>query len=503
MQRFTLFRAPHASLTLLFLCLFLMGVLQLPIALTDPDVGWHIAAGDWIRNHAEIPVHDPFSHTAGETRWLNISWSWDVVISWVHSWSGAIGISLVTLGLYVFTVVLLLWHARQRGAGLVIAVMLLLLAFPNIMVTFSVRPHQVTILLLLLNIILLQQRRLGCMKLHYYLPLLALLTIIWANTHGAFLTLFVLFGAYGIEALWQRNKTEFLTLFMSGLVGLAALCVNPLGIGIFEACWRTLGGELMANIMEWQPLSFKPENWSRILYPVTLLIFAIPLWRHVSLPERLLSGFWLVCACISQRHAPVFAVMSYSSFAVALTCWIAQEKPRLLHWTIRKSDEYERDLGSQKIRKLLFTISLLSTFTAPVIAQHTLYSQGIPFPKDKDIKLLQPYSCLKMLNHYNLGGWIIYETRGSLPVFMDGRAETVYPPNIVNDYIAFEELNERTPGILEKYNIELVAATKDNQHLVTYFNALGEWQEATRGENLIVFVKKGRMNNPCLAGTSP
>jgi len=31
-----------------------------PNAATDPDIGWHLSAGQWIVEHGTVPATDPF-----------------------------------------------------------------------------------------------------------------------------------------------------------------------------------------------------------------------------------------------------------------------------------------------------------------------------------------------------------------------------------------------------------------------------------------------------------
>src|ERR1700710_3155268 len=45
------------------------------------DLGWHLAAGDLIRDRGNIPFQDPWSFTLEDKRWYNLSWLWDVIAS--------------------------------------------------------------------------------------------------------------------------------------------------------------------------------------------------------------------------------------------------------------------------------------------------------------------------------------------------------------------------------------------------------------------------------------
>ena len=45
-----------------------------PLLLSHYDLGWHLAAGDLIRDRGSIPFQDPWSFTHGDKQWYNLSW---------------------------------------------------------------------------------------------------------------------------------------------------------------------------------------------------------------------------------------------------------------------------------------------------------------------------------------------------------------------------------------------------------------------------------------------
>src|SRR3954454_20238513 len=52
------------------------------------DLGWHLAAGDLIRDRGNIPVQDPWSFTLQDRQWYNLSWLWDVIASILFQYAG-------------------------------------------------------------------------------------------------------------------------------------------------------------------------------------------------------------------------------------------------------------------------------------------------------------------------------------------------------------------------------------------------------------------------------
>jgi len=56
------------------------------------DLGWHLAAGDLIRDRGTIPFQDPWSFTLEDRQWYNLSWLWDLIASVLFQYTGFSGL---------------------------------------------------------------------------------------------------------------------------------------------------------------------------------------------------------------------------------------------------------------------------------------------------------------------------------------------------------------------------------------------------------------------------
>ena len=65
-----------------FACVYY--VANAPLMLGHYDLGWHLAAGDLIRDRGSIPFQDPWSFTLADKQWYNLSWLWDVIASVIY-----------------------------------------------------------------------------------------------------------------------------------------------------------------------------------------------------------------------------------------------------------------------------------------------------------------------------------------------------------------------------------------------------------------------------------
>src|SRR5690242_5609232 len=76
--------AAHVAAAALFLPVMALST----TFITDTDVFWHLASGDWVRRTGTIPRSDPFSFTVLGHRWVDIHWLFQVALSFVHEKGG-------------------------------------------------------------------------------------------------------------------------------------------------------------------------------------------------------------------------------------------------------------------------------------------------------------------------------------------------------------------------------------------------------------------------------
>jgi len=165
--------------------------------LIDPDVWWHIRAGEQVLQSGRVPGADTWSLTALGQPWTSQDWLSNILLA-AGSRLGDWGWTLVSLGsaLVVVAAFAILWSAvglRDRDAGwfgrVVWFSVALLLAGPVLGVRVQVVDLLLgaVVLLLLWRFIADGQRRWPAM-----LPIVA---VAWVNLHAGWVLLF-LFGLY-------------------------------------------------------------------------------------------------------------------------------------------------------------------------------------------------------------------------------------------------------------------------------------------------------------------
>lgn len=448
----SIFRLPPALFSLVFTVAYLFFYLNAPPLFADADVPWHIAAGDLIRALGALPATDPWSYTAEGNRWYIISWLWDVVASAVHEAGGTHALFCFTAAMTALPVAILAVALRARpGLGADALIFTLFLA-ALALVDFAVaRPHLMAFALIPLSHALLHKSREGGWKPLLWLPAIAAL---WVNAHGSFLVLFTLLGAYGLEALVAGKRGWFLRLFVTAVVCLAALLLNPYGPGMIDAVMRTLNSVTTKYILEWLPFVF--GNSMGLSAWLIVFVLASSL-REKSIPvaDKIITFLWLPVLLMSMRNAGIFVLVAAPYLAISLQRTVeALERFRTRRPELTETLERHGMEGRMALAAL---VSLAASFfffgdlrgEAAINDERNDARQAIAH-------VMENYPAARLLNDYNFGGRIVYETGGRLKIFADGRAGTAYTEEVLADYLGFMSLDDGWKKTLDRYGIETI-----------------------------------------------
>jgi hypothetical protein len=247
-----------------------------PALLAHTDLGWHLAAGDLIRSQVSIPALDPWSFTAGDKRWYNLSWLswlWDVLASALAAGGQTTALLFATIALGGLIALGLGAVCMANGASplaSVIAVTAAAILYPTFAapdIFLAASPNIATLLFCVTVYGVSLHKR--------HLWLLPCAMVLWVNMHGGFVLGLFILGIFAGVALVKRDWPGFRTYSLLGLSCLAATLVNPLGWHVYQGVLATLGHFVQHYISEWQPLisSIKlPQALPALLY---ILVFVV------------------------------------------------------------------------------------------------------------------------------------------------------------------------------------------------------------------------------------
>ena len=471
----------------------------------DPDLGWHLATGRYILEHHAIPHTDPFSYTAHGWPWIAHEWATDIVLYTLCRAWGIHGLVLFRQVTQVLGVVLAYLLCLRAGAHPLLSaaggVSYLLFVQP----TLGARPQMLLpVYTLLLLHILLSYRQGHRYALWWVLPL----TVLWVNTHGGFLLLFVVLAIFLIDqaidqpadsvrangfALNPRKALPVLGIFaLAAGVGL----LNPNGVtgAIYPLTY--FGGDLgraASQVQEWQSPDFSdPVHRFSLLGLLTapVLMALAPVAPNVF--QLLLFVFVTYGFLRYQRMVPIFGVV---------LIWLAAQslQARLLR-------PYRPVVPASPAESRRSSLMAVSIFAMAAV----LFIVGLPWLKpapnlvrpeafpERAIEVAQSnHLSGNLLNTYHYGGYILWRYYPKPVVFIDGRADIFAGP-LFDDCFTMMRGQMGWDWKIKQYRIDWAILQRD-QTLCALLRQAPCWHLLYADDVACLFVRDGTANAGVLA----
>jgi hypothetical protein len=442
-------------------------------------LGWHLAAGDLIRERGHIPFQDPWSFTLGDRQWYNLSWLWDVIASALFQYTKFGGLVLFVVACGAVIVRYLTSVGLRSGASTIavcISVFSACLLYPSFAtapnIYLAASPNTSTMLFCVIFYA-------ECLK-RTRCFLLPAIMVLWANLHGGFPLGFLIVGIFCGATLLRRDWAGLKIYSLAGAGCLIAIFINPLGWHIYDGLTATLGHFVQANITEWwsyfRNLTM-PGSIPGILYILTFIALELRYRgsRPIPLESRLLSWLFLFLGLYQFRYLSFFFIFS----TVPLALHIDRLLPRLNDFTVQKT---------------LLAAGIIGACALPLTFMQIEPALGLPqmLSEQDALYLRTHFSHARLLNHWNVGGILIFRTQGTVPVFVDGRAATAYPDDLLRDYFKLidDEIDETAwDTVLEKYQIDAVLWVKAHEQLRRFLVDKRGWKEEYAGLYETIYVK--------------
>ena len=462
-----------------FACVYYLS--NTTILLSHHDLGWHLAAGDLIRDRGNVPLQDPWSFTSEGRQWYNLSWLWDVIASVLFQYTNFSGLILFTVACGAVIAGYLASAGLSSGASAIavcISVLSACLLYPSFAtapnIYLAVSPNTCTMLFCVIFYA-------ECLKRTRWVLLPAIM-VLWVNLHGGFLLGFLVVGIFCGTALLRRDWVNFKIYSLAGAGCLIAIFINPLGWHIYDGVAATLGHFVQAYITEWWSYYRNmtvPGSIPGIMYILVFVAFELRYRgsHPIPLESRLLSWLFLFLGLYQFRYMSFFFIFS--------TVPLALHIDRLL----------PEQLKNFEVQKSLLAAGIIGACALPLTFMRIEPALGFPqtLSKQDALYLQTHFSHARLLNHWNFGGILIFRTHGAVPVFVDGRGATAYPDALLHDYFKLTdqlEINETAwDTVLQKYRIDAVLWVKGHQELRRFLVDKRGWKEEYAGSDVSIYVK--------------
>ncbi len=438
--------------------------------LCDGDTGWHIRTGEWILQNRSVPTTDLFSFSRPDAPWFAWEWLSDVLWALVHQHWGLAGVSVLAGCVILLGVMVLFRHMLWRGANVVVAFGVLLLAVGASSIHYLARPHVFTLLLMAVSLWMVERDR---RKPGLFIWLLIPLSAVWINLHGGFfalpLSLAALAAGLGIEARLDRQHRDVKWAASRRYAALAgatfgASVLNPYGIKLHLHVARYVTSDWIRNaVQEFQAPDFRSESLLRfevLLFAALLLGGWLLARRQVA--DAMLVLLWGHLALGSVRHVPIFAVVAAPIVAIEVSRlwegWVSRRSARSV-WRIVWT------LGSD----MTPSFRRFSVWVIAVPATVVLFTPAAWWPKNFPesgfpVSLVQNESSRlvggRVLTLDQWGDYLIYHGWPRQKVFVDGRSD-FYGRAVADDYLALMQGRRGWEKLFRKYAFSVVLAPID------------------------------------------
>jgi hypothetical protein len=379
---------------------------------SDPDVWWHLRAGEWMLAHHAVPQTDPFSLGGMGKPWISYSWLYDLLITGVYGRLGLLGIVTYTSAM-TLAITVALYHLVKRLQGdFNLAVVLTFVASLSFERLYSPRPWHFTILFFVLLVdIVMHVRETGKARELLWLPVLF---AVWANVHIQFIDGLIVLGLAVAEAVvgiwWDAARTRLKPLWIVAamLASLAATLANPYGWKIYKTAYElaTQPG-VMDKITELQSIPFRFMSDDCVLLLALAAAAALAWRRQIKVFETV---FLLMAAYLSFRsRRDIWVVVTV---AVAIIADSIGSRPVVERRSYLFLAPVTAVATSLIVGIGFFCIHLNNTVLSTRLA-NDLPVKAVAYVKDH--QLSGP-----LYNDYGWGGYLMWGLRQ--PVAIDGRA---------------------------------------------------------------------------------
>jgi len=384
--------------------------------LRDPDIWWHVRTGDLILDQG-LPREEPWAFTALGNTWVPTAWLSDVVLAVAHAafgWWAIIGLKLAMSALLLWALGReLLRCGPARIAALVYPLSLVVLA-PFL----AERPQLVS---LVFTVWLTRSMRLLLMehRLHWsFLPLVYL----WANLHGMWVLAPLALGVASIGLALDRTPGWARTARRSaGAAALSVLLAGLTPVGPRLAYWSIVVRDAAQDISEWQPTRYTSYYGMALLALFGVWVIAVARSR---VPTPRSEVLWMVSALFFSTQAG----RNLAPSAILMAPFAVLAAARAWEHSLARFPEPRFPRAASHL-----AIAAALVFAMAFAATRGPLSPGLP---DRIVSELKSRpGPVRVLNSYNVGGYLTGMGAPKISVAIDGRTDN-YDASFVHRYLA-------------------------------------------------------------------
>ena len=476
--------------TILFVAIFTMAV-RPPV---DTDTWWHLQAGRVTLERGRILQTDLFSHTRYGSPWVNHSWLSQVILYGLFDRCSYAGLGLWMGALA--TVTLAFVYLQMEG-GVFIRAFILVLAAATSAVIWSARPQLFSFLLTAVVTYLLYLFKWRGVNRLWLLPPLF---VLWVNLHAGYALGFMVLTAFVagevmnhlLEPLAPADDPVVDWRGIGWIVGATLLSaillvINPNTTRMWTYYLQTVRIDVLQDfIQEWRSPDFHLIRLQPFIWLLLATMTAMGLSsRRIDGTDLALVGGFAYAGLLATRNVAPFALVATPVLSRHLTA-IGSDL-----WS-RKRDL--RQVATPARAAINWTLlALLVALAAVKIRQplrrsfnEALQRESLPVGAVEWIEEHQPEG--EMFNHYNWGGYLIWQLWPDYRVFVDGRTD-LYGNDLLRQYLKVQAAQPGFNDVLKAYDVDWVLMPSGGT-LSAQLDHQAEWSEVYRDDLAAIWVRQ-------------
>lgn len=487
---------------ILYICIMQILLFGRPSYLfQDCSIGWHLAAGQYILDHRQIPRTDIASFSFPDKPWVPYEWFFDLVAAILTNIGGFNLLAVCCASLIAYVFVKTYDWQRAHGAALASSTAISIIGIFASAVHWLARPHIVTFFCFSIYLEILQKFENGKITGRRLLIFLCLTMLLWVNSHPAFPLGLILIGIHIVSAFFRRAPKEQIKYLLMALATTSATTlINP---NFFELHLYILnylrGTGILANTEEYLSPIFHGNIHAFCLeLLIFVLIFALSKYRgteKISLSSLLTTLFALHLALSAVRNIPIFVLSAtpligflvqkkiYSSSQEIDSTGESKGMYAKFKRSLAQFDEQEKQSKS-RILSIIYTIAVVVLAFTPIM-KTGFDTQSTPTKTldyiNKNLRPEQVGNC--GFNLDNWGGLLLYKLK--MKVFIDDRAD-FYGQDYYSKYGTIVQTDPGWQLLLDQYKIKWVLMPI-NAKLAAALSKDPEWKIAEKDDASIIY----------------
>lgn len=392
------------------------------------DFHWHIVLGQWMIDHGRLYVTDVHSHTAAGDPYFISAWLSDVMLAASYSAGGYAGVYLLRSLFLVLLGGSLILDAIKRGIAAPAAAAMIVFILGNSLFRLYLRPETLAFGVFgLLLFVLGRIEATGNVRARIAVfPIMML----WPNLHGSVGIGLMAIGLFCAQELLRelfagaaRDRVKMWWALCTPPAAFVAACVNPEGIGLPLAI-RVVTETWVRRILEWQPLPI--GSWPPMALVVAIAVIATAVCAG-ALARRAAwwnVGTFAVLSAVTFKYgrfltyAMIAAVPAVCGNLVVIAGALKErgllERWKRIGWAVT---------GVVALWGLATLVVARGLFTTIGLSQERSLGQ---LPTDACEFVREQNAPGPVFNSYLIGNYLMYCLGPSHPVFIDGRAWSLY-----------------------------------------------------------------------------